>query len=428
MRKYVIYIIVLFLGLGVLVAQEDELELLDDEGEETAETGSCIPENIHAVYDKFKSDSITEMDIKLFYNFGHEYNKNKNYAAALPYLWKVFVNDTGRYARAAIRRITEAYFDMEMADSTLIAAYLGLEKFPDYTRLHYYAGLLQSSTGRSDCAIPHYLALAESEPENTTYLAKLAELYFNIKDLDKAIEYQKKVFDLDPTNTEASERLSALLVERDGPGADLDPKRIAYEEDPENMDKALDYGTTAFNSGEYNQALPPLTKVITSGSQKQKKSAYELRARCYESLDRNRDAINDYKKILDIESSNVKIMCAIGSCYRRLKEFKNGMYWANKALSTKPGFGLAHITLGEIYEDIVIFCQDKEHRSRKSDDGLVYQMAHDEYKKATRDENYSDLAAKRMRSVKPYLQTQEEKFMTENRKEVQLPCFVELVK
>ena len=108
MRQYVIYIIVLFLGLGVLVAQEDELELLDDEGEETAETGSCIPENIHAVYDKFKSDSITEMDIKLFYNFGHEYNKNKNYAAALPYLWKVFVNDTGRYARAAIRRITEA--------------------------------------------------------------------------------------------------------------------------------------------------------------------------------------------------------------------------------------------------------------------------------------------------------------------------------
>ena len=158
----------------------------------------------------------------------------------MPFLWKVFIHDSDKYARAAIKRITSAYFEMEMADSTMIAAYRGLKKFPDYTLLHYYAGLLQSSTGKSECALPHYKALVMDEPENITYLSKLAELYYNLDSLDQAIVYQQKVFDLDPTSTAASERLSSLLVERDGPGADLNQKKKAWEEDVKNMDKALD--------------------------------------------------------------------------------------------------------------------------------------------------------------------------------------------
>jgi tetratricopeptide (TPR) repeat protein len=410
-----------------LIAQEEELELLGDEEEETVQTGSCLPEDLSTVYDKLQSDSISDMNIKIFYNFGQEYHKNKNYTSALPYLWKVFVNDTTRYARAAIRKITEAYFEMQMADSTLIAAYRGLEKFPDYTLLHYYAGLLQSSTGRSDCALPHYQALVASEPENTTYLSKLAELYWNINDLDNAIKYQQKVFDLDPTNTDASDRLSAMLVSRDGEGADVTQKKEAWESDPTNMDKALDYGETASRSGEYNEAIKPLTAVILSNSD-QKINAYQTRAMCYESLDQYRNAIDDYKKIIGLQPADIRIMCTIGSCYRRLKEFNSGIYWAKKALSIQPGFGLAHITMGEIYEDIVMYCQDKEKRPRRPDDGLVYQLAYDEYKKATRDPSYSSLAEKRMRSVQPYLQTEEEKFMTENRTEIILPCFIEILK
>jgi tetratricopeptide (TPR) repeat protein len=194
-----------------------------------------------------------------------------------------------------------------------------------------------------------------------------------------------------------------------------------------NMGKALDYGQTAYQSGEYNEAIKPLTAVILSNSE-QKKAAYRTRAMCYESLDQNRNAIADYKKIIDIEPGNAAIMCSTASCYRRLKEFKNGMYWVNKALSAKSGFGLAYITMGEIYEDIVMYCQDQTKRPRKPDDGLVYQMAYDEYRKASRDPNYSSLADKRMRSVKPYLQTEEEKFMTENRTELVLPCFIEILK
>jgi tetratricopeptide (TPR) repeat protein len=427
-RRIIFYLTALILCFGLLTAQDEDLELLGAEEEETVETGSCIPEDLSTIYDRFESDSVSEMDIKIFYNYGHEYHKNQNFDSAMPFLWNVFIHDSGKYAQAAIKRITSAYFDMEMADSTLIAAYRGLEKFPDFIILHYYAGLLQNSTGRSECALPHYQALAADEPENITYLSKLAELYYNLDSLDQAIEYQQKVFDLDPTNTEASERLSSLLVERDGPGADLDQKKETWEKDPNDMDKALDYGTTAYGSGEYNQALGPLTAVILSGSQKQKKSAYETRTKCYESLDQNRNAINDYKKILDLEPDNALTMCNTGSCYRRLKEFDNGMYWVNRALKTKSGFGLAYITLGEIYEDIVMHCQAKENRPRKPDDGLVYLKAYEAYTRAAKDPQFSALAQKRMRSVKPYLQTKEEIFMTEGRTEILNPCLKALVK
>ena len=100
---------------------------------------------------------------------------DQNYKDALPYLWKVFVNDTGKYAILAIGKITQAYFELQMADSTLIAAYKGLAKFPNYAKLHYYAGYLQDNLGRYKCAIPHYEALVESEPEQTSYLEKLQE-------------------------------------------------------------------------------------------------------------------------------------------------------------------------------------------------------------------------------------------------------------
>jgi len=50
-------------------------------------------------------------------------------------------------------------------------------------------------------------------------------------------------------------------------------------------------------------------------------------------------------------------------------------------------------------------------RDRKYDDGYVYGLALAEYNKASRDEKFTIEARKRMKSLKPYLLTDEEKFM-----------------
>jgi tetratricopeptide (TPR) repeat protein len=154
--------------------------------------------------------------------------------------------------------------------------------------------------------------------------------------------------------------------------------------------------------------------------------ALKARAQCYEGLERYTSAINDYKQVVNIEPQNAEIMCAIANVYRNKDQFSNGRYWVNKALSVKPGFGLAYITMGEIYESAVTFCQ--KGRGRKYDDGLVYEMAYAEYGKALRDPAYKSMANSRRRNLRPFLITKEEDFMNQGRKTLKLDCYTSWIK
>ena len=380
---------------------EDEFEELDEQ-----EVEDCLPESLMTSYDKLELAEVSLNDIKLWNSFGSEHFKNKNYKACLPYLWKVFIKDSTRYANNAISKITQAYFNMQMADSTLIACYRGLIKFPFHMTLHYYAGFLQDNLGKFRCAIPHYEALVKENPKNEKYLEKLAFLYYK-DDNEKAIKTQANLVELDQTNSSYQETY-ALYIQHFG-GSPKDAYRDAYLNDPKDIDIAMKYGESAYNEGSYKEAIQPLSDVIKNDANNVK--AYRIRAMCRESLEDYQASISDYKKILEIEPQNAVIMCAIANNYRNLNNFSNGKYWIQKALNAKPGFGLAYITMGEIFEHSVTYCQNLSKRDRKYDDGYVYGLALAEYNKASRDEKFTIEARKRMKSLKPYLLTDEEKFM-----------------
>ena len=386
---------------------------------------NCIPESLMTKYDKIDYGNITLDDIRQSYSFGSEYYKNKNYKAAIPYLWKVFLNDTTKYSRNAIRKLASSYFELQDADSTFIACYRGLAIYPDHIILHYFAGFLQDRVGNSKCAIPHYQALVEANPEKTEYLEKLAFLYFKQKD-ERALEVQNKLVNLEPTNADYANTLAQMSEFFYGPGGGLEAFKKAWENDPENMDFALKYGKAAYNAGQYQAALIPLNKVIAKDPKNEQ--AHELIARCDESLQKYSEAIAEYKKILEIEPGNAEIMCNIANDYRNLNQFSNGQYWVNRALQAKPGYGLAHMIMAEIYESAVTYCQNKENRKRKYDDGLVYQKAFDEYQKAAQDPNFRSDARQRINSLKPYLPTDEETFMNQNRKQLKEECYISWIK
>ena len=92
-----------------------------------------------------------QLDIKMLYSFGSEYFKNKSYTKALPYLWKVFLNDTSKYAKNAINRIADSYYNLEKADSVLYSCRIGLKRFPDNPRLHYYAAYIFENKENYKC-------------------------------------------------------------------------------------------------------------------------------------------------------------------------------------------------------------------------------------------------------------------------------------
>jgi tetratricopeptide (TPR) repeat protein len=408
--------ILLLLSFSLIAQFDDDLEDLE-EMEEIE--GGCIPENLATCYDSLADNQYSEDEIKKWISLGHEHFKHGDYKAALPYLWKVFEVNPGKYGKVAVRELAESYYNLEIADTTLIVCYKGLKIFPDHPTLHYYAGSLQEKAGRITCAIPHFEELTKSQPENKQYLEMFAFLLFKNKD-ERAIEIQQKVVNLYPEDNDARIKLSRYISFF---GGDAWKQLIeAWKNDPQNINLAISAAEATIDAGEYKIALEPLNSVIKSKSEK-KATAYKLRAQCYESLDQFINAINDYKRLLEINPSDAESMCAIADDYRNLNQFKNGVYWVQRALKTISGFGLAYITMGDIYSSAVSYCQNSANRSRSYDDALIYKLAYDEYAKALRDFNYKSTAGRRMKSLMSFIPSEEEKFMNQNRNYLKDACY-----
>ena len=416
--KKQIWTMIVFSFLIVMLINTAPAQIEDDMFPTEKVEDNCIPASLETPYDKYLNPEVTENDIKKWYSFGSEYYKNKNYTAALPYLWNVFINDTAKYAVLSIRKIAYSYFTLQIIDSTLISCYRGLARYPNHSNLHYYAGYLQDNLGKFRCAIPHYEKLVEDEPEEKSYLEKLAFLYYKDEN-EKAIDVQKALVNLEPKNSEYQK--TYILYVTHFLGDPLEALKSAYKTDPNNIDLALSYGKTAHDQGQYKESIDPLSAVLAQNSDHIE--AHKYRAMSLEGLQQYNAAIADYKQILNVESENAEIMCAIATDYKNMNQFSNGIFWINKALKAKAEYGLAYITLAEIYEAAVSYCQNTEKRGRKYDDGLVYQKAYDAYAKATKDPEFKTNALRRMEGLKTVLPTKEEMFMNESRKTLTLDCY-----
>ena len=171
---------------------------------------------------------------------------------------------------------------------------------------------------------------------------------------------------------------------------------------------ALIYGEAAVTAGDYKDAIEPLTKVI---KEKPSVKAYKLRSEAYENLNQTQKSIDDLKALLKIDVSSVEDMVFIAQKYSSKNQFSTAKFWINKALKTKPGYGLAYIALGELYEAAVSYCQGQRNGKAKFEDKLVYEKALGAYKKAAKDPSYRGRAKQKQKFLIPFLPTKEDKFM-----------------
>ena len=93
MRKHYYLFIISILSIFLLNANIVFAQFEDDEFDLEKEEVVCAPESLDTVYDGYDFTEVTFDNIRQWYSFGSEYYKNKNYKSALPYLWKVFINE-----------------------------------------------------------------------------------------------------------------------------------------------------------------------------------------------------------------------------------------------------------------------------------------------------------------------------------------------
>lgn len=387
----------------------------DMEEEAAAEAQNCKPADLSTPYDAFKSDTISQKQINIWYSFGSEEFKHEQYIRAVPYFWKVVINDKDGTFKVVYSKIATCYFELAKGeenqtaylDSTLIAVYRGLEKYPDYVTLHYRAGSIFSTLGKTQCAIPHYEALVAANPQEVSYLKALAGLLFQIQD-ERCIQYQKKVVELQPDDTEANNLLIQMYQSF---GFDpIDPIRDAFLNDTTNVANAMRYGNEAFIIGQYKEALRAANAAIKK--EPNNVAALELKAKSYEALDNTSDAISTYREVLKIDPKNTAVLCNIARNYLRLNNFAQAQAQVGQAKRVDPNNGEPYMVMAEIYIAAAEYCSNRRGENKYNlDDKLVFEKAVEELKKAERDPNYRAAANTRRNGLKDFVRTKEDIFM-----------------
>lgn len=103
--------------------------------------------------------------------------------------------------------------------------------------------------------------------------------------------------------------------------------------DFKSADDYLKEGHDIGLTGNYKAAIPIFDKAIKKNPKL--KEAYIQRGLCYENLQQDSLAINDYKKLLSFDPNNTTAFYYIGLCKYRQNKFEEAIENFNKALMTK---------------------------------------------------------------------------------------------
>ena len=417
----IMLVILAVLSGGFLFAQ-------DEEDMPPGEDVECKPASFETGYDKFKSDSITTQQIQIWYSFGQEEYKHEQWKRAIPYYWKVLVNDPGNTYKVVYSKLAKAYFELTKSeeanktaylDSTLLIVYRGLEKYPNYAGLHYRAGSIHRTLGRTQCAIPHYEALVAASPEESSYLEILSELYFQSND-ERAIEVMEKVVKLDPDNSGARDKVIAMMS-----AMGMDPyekMKTTFEEEPGNVDNSLKLGKEAYVRGELETALKALSAVLETDANNL--VALEYKAKTLEQ-DQPNAAIAEYNKILAINPKNAVTHCAVARVYSDQGKFTLARSNVRQAQRIDPNYGESYMVMGEILEASVSKCSaGRSGKGYSYDDKLVFEKAAAEYKRAAaKDPNYASKGNSRYSQMKPFFRSAEDKHLNNYRENLKDTCY-----
>jgi len=415
-------LVIVLLMIGVLsgftlaYAQIDEMEEL----EESAPQVKCEPDSLNTIYDLLADSTISQQQVNIWYSFAKEELKYEHFKAAIPYYWKVLVNDkSGKFKKFVYGKLATCYYRINEPDSVLLVAARGLKEYPDNKTLHWLAASIFDRLNRYQCAIPHYEALVKADPNNKQYWSRLAFFYYQDED-SKAIQAQQKVVEIDPNDVEAA-RLLAEIMEHFGEDP-LKARKETFLKDTTNIENALRYAKAAYERGLYEDAIRPF--AVVNKLEPKNTTALEYLGRCYEGLDKLSRSLRYYKQILEIEPKNVKVICLIASVYGRLDKFSVARSYVNRAKRIDRSSGLPHIIMAEIYENAIQYCSEKRKENKLTyDDKLVYLFAQKELRKAVNDPDYGNDAKRRIKQLEPLVPTKADFFMQKNRKKTKEACY-----
>ncbi|MDZ7261635.1 MAG: tetratricopeptide repeat protein [candidate division KSB1 bacterium] len=383
-------------------------------------TTEISPERQKAIADSLQRIYIFELDKN--WSTGYEYYKNKMYSNAVKPFWKVAKLDTiGRY-KDVWSKLADTYFKLGNADSAQLVCELGVKQDPNNVYLHRSLGHLLMAREQVEDAISEYEKVVELAPEAAEDFKILGNLYVRTKDWDKAISAYEKVIELNPQDTESQNILAQLYKQTGQDAAALVRMEEALKLDPQNTRLMYDLGKGYFDRGDYEKAEQQLRTLLKYRTDDY--TAMEYLGAALQNQKKFTQAINVYNNVMKLKPDHKKVLTDIATCYKELGQFLQAREYVRKALKLDPQYGLAFITMGEIYETCVDKCMQERGKTQPEfDDKLVYKLAYDQYEKATKDLEWKEMAERRLNYLQELIPKKEDYFMHKNQTKPRIDCY-----
>lgn len=182
---------------------------------------------------------------------------------------------------------------------TELATYL--ESSPRDAGAHFERAVVLSDLNKNEEALAELDRAAAIRPAESPDALKLrSALAFRLKKYDVALAALQKLQAAAPNDPDLHARIGHILVEKkDYPGA-VKELLIAYQADPKKNDVLHDLLAAEYLGGNYKAALVLLDEV----AKRENLSIFSLyiRASCYDKLGQRQEALDAYRKFLDLNN------------------------------------------------------------------------------------------------------------------------------
>ncbi|MBN1781736.1 tetratricopeptide repeat protein [bacterium] len=383
------------------------------------------PEQRQAIQDslmKQKTDSLN-----LLWSLGYEHYKQKNYGNAKKYFRQIafmdFMGLNDRRLQKVYQYLGTCYIQMEPADwdSAEWSYIRGTEQLPDYPYNFEMLGYIYKTRGEIQKAIDMYSILTGLVPDTSLYWVELGDMQIADGNCEDGIASFREAVALEPKNPDIHEKLSEHMKDC---GIDTDQiiesLKILVNQDPGNVRHRVDLAKNYMDIGEYREAASNLEVAISN--EPENIQALDLSGRCYLETGPYSKAVDAFTKIQTLKPDDKNNLCNLAMAYTAQGQYASAMSHVRKALALDPDYGLTYITRGLIYETAADKCAEAKNNKLSFSDKLVYELAYNEYVKATRDLSKKQEANQRIGYVKPLLPTKADLFMHRN-ETISGPCY-----
>lgn len=361
-----------------------------------------------------------------------EYYKNGDYETALPYGFEILEIDPTKFRIIFVRmegclvylhdstNVDEKNKKM-YADTLMYIYNLAIKTQPEnaayyYKKMGYY--LETWYQGREQDAIKAYEKAYELDKDlEFFYIDRLGLLYIKLATEDndyrlKALKIYQEAFAKDTTKQDTIKQdkiNSATLLERlklltENSKQLIEITYNAWKLDRDNLQKAWQYASITYQTGEYEKAIEPLEFLV---KKVQDSETYWSRlATCYQKTEKYSKAIEAYKKAFELNPKVREYPLNIGICYKELGQLSTARTFFYKAADIDKNWGLPYIYEATLYQAAVQKCGSFDFM-----DKVVLQLAVDTYRKAKSvDPSVASIADDAIKSLASSIPTKEDYF------------------